>query len=159
MGNDTSTWRSQRDGLPQGSALAPVLFNLYSNDVAENSLKLATYVSPFKTNSSANWDAVSRQIWRGCHTSVDSDDLNQAPPKQSAVCSRPLRYAVLQRTLDEDCRQAEEPKQLADEASRFHRGRQCQFCGHLLWRFAIQEQSTAPQSGHALLTKVRSMCS
>ena len=34
--------------------------------------------------------------------------------------------AVLQRTLDEDCRQAEEPKQLADEASRFHLGRQCQ---------------------------------
>jgi len=36
---------------------------------------------------SANWNAVSRQIWRGCHTSVDSGDLNQAPPKQSAVCS------------------------------------------------------------------------
>ena len=35
---------------------------------------------------SANWNAVSRQIWRGCHTSVDSGDLNQAPPKQSAVC-------------------------------------------------------------------------
>ena len=30
-------------------------------------------------------------------------------------------------------------------------------CGHLLWRFAIQQQSTAPQSGHALLTQVRSM--
>ena len=30
---------------------------------------------------------VSRQIWRGCHTSVDSGDLNQVPPKQSAVCS------------------------------------------------------------------------
>ena len=29
----------------------------------------------------------SRQIWRGCHTSVDSGDLSQAPPKQSAVCS------------------------------------------------------------------------
>jgi len=52
-----------------------------------------------------------------------------------------------------DCRQAEEPKQLADEASRFHLGR------HLLWRFAIQQQSTAPQSGHALLTQVRSMYS
>ena len=36
---------------------------------------------------SAKWNAVSRQIWRGCHTSVDSGDLNQAPPKQSAVCS------------------------------------------------------------------------
>jgi len=32
-------------------------------------------------------------------------------------------------------------------------------CSHLLWRFAIQHQSTAPQSGHALLTQVGSMCS
>jgi len=30
---------------------------------------------------------------------------------------------VSQSTLDEDCRQAEEPKQLVDEASRFHLGR------------------------------------
>ena len=55
--------------------------------LAENSFTLTTYVSPFKANSSANWNAVSRQIWRGCHTSVDSVDLNQAPQKQSAVCS------------------------------------------------------------------------
>jgi len=76
MGNDTSAWRSQRNGL------ATVLFNLLH--LAKNSFKLMTYVSPFKANTSANWNAVSRQIWRGCHTSVD---LNQAPPKQSAVCS------------------------------------------------------------------------
>ena len=54
--------------------------------VAENSFTLTTYISPFKANTSANWNAVSRQIWRGCHTSVDSGDLNQVPPKQSAVC-------------------------------------------------------------------------
>jgi len=96
------------------------------------------------------------QIWRGCHTSVDSGDLSEAPPTQSVVCStciipvppancrfiwmastlawvppnlsrgdsRP--YAVLQRRLDKDCRQAEEPKQLVDEARRFHLGRQRQ---------------------------------
>jgi len=33
---------------------------------------------------------------------------------------------VLQSTLDEDCRQAEEPKQHVDEASQFRLGRQCQ---------------------------------
>jgi len=55
--------------------------------MAKNSFTLTTYVSPFKTNTSANWNAVFRQIWRGCHTSIDSGDLNQAPPKQSAVCS------------------------------------------------------------------------
>ena len=29
----TSSWRSQRNGLPQCSVLAPVLFNLYTNDL------------------------------------------------------------------------------------------------------------------------------
>jgi len=37
-----------------------------------------------------------------------------------------LDHAVLQRTLHKDCRQAEERKQLVDEASRFHLGRQRQ---------------------------------
>jgi len=50
--------------------------------VAENSFMVTTYVSPFKANTSANWNAVSRQIWRRCHTSVNSGNLSQVPPKQ-----------------------------------------------------------------------------
>ena len=46
------------------------------------------------------------------------------PPNLSWGDSR--LYAVLQRTLEEDCRQAEEPKRLVDEASRFHLWRQHQ---------------------------------
>jgi len=41
---------------------------------------------------------VSHQIWHGCHTSVDSGDLSQAPPKQSflhRLIAQRLRQFVL----------------------------------------------------------------
>jgi len=33
MGDDVSSWRRQANGLPQGTVLAPTLFNLYASDL------------------------------------------------------------------------------------------------------------------------------
>ena len=123
--------------------------------MAKNSFTLTTYISPFKANSSANWNAVSRQIWRGCHTSVDSGDKPSASKTISSVfhlglhntsATRELSvyldgqrlrhechptylgvtrpYAVLQSTLDEDCRQAEQELSYRQQIARQLR-RQC----------------------------------
>jgi len=82
MGNDTSSWRPQRNGFSQGSILASVLFNLYSNDLPATRGRKFIYADDICLAIQGYYfnelNAVSRQIWHGCHTSVDSGDLSQA---------------------------------------------------------------------------------
>jgi len=133
------------------STCTPTICQLH---VAENSFMLTTYVSPLKANTSANWNAVSCQIWRGCQSHFcrqwrlkpsASKTISSVFHLHNTSATRELSVyldgqrlqheshptylgVTLDRTLSyrEHCRQAEEPKQLADEASRFHLGCQHQ---------------------------------
>jgi len=87
------------------STLATLAKHLRNN---QQCVKPAWYQCHPRTVSLSGWPAPSAWV----------------PPILSWRDSRP--YAVLQRTLDKDCRQAEELKQLVDEASRFHLGCQHQ---------------------------------
>ena len=132
--------------LPQGSVLALVLFNLYSNDLPVTRGRKFIYADDIclaiQSQYLANWNAVSRQIWHGCHTIssvfhlynisatrklsvyLDGQRIRHECHPTNLGVTRP--YAVPQRTLDKHCTQAEEPKQLVDQASQLHLGRQCQ---------------------------------
>ena len=53
MGGDCSRWRSQANGLPQGSVLAPILFSIYINDLPDTKSRKFIYADDICLSSQA----------------------------------------------------------------------------------------------------------
>jgi hypothetical protein len=106
-----SRWRSLKNGLPQGSVLAPALFNVYTNDQPINSnLRHFLFADDLAlTSQEKSFEAVETGLGEGLAvlSSYYKDNHLKPNPTKTQVCAFHLKNSQASRELNiiwEDCR-------------------------------------------------------
>jgi hypothetical protein len=88
LGNQSSIWRRLNNGLPQGSILALILFNLYLSDLPSSSLNLFQYADDIElTHQARKFEECEIHLEEGLETLSRFHQWRLCPnPSKTEVC-------------------------------------------------------------------------